>query len=299
MSILVLGTVALDSVKTPVGRKKNILGGSASHFSMSARLFTRVSLVAVIGDDFPRRHIDFLRKKGIVTDSLRRSKGKTFRWEGEYTGSMNSANTLKTELGVLLDFKPFITEKEKKIKNLFLANIDPDIQADLLGNVDSPRLVILDSMNYWIQHKRASLLRVLKMTDIYVANDEEARSLSGEYNLINAAKKLRSYGPRIILIKKGEHGILLYSDKFIFCLPAYPVYSVIDPTGAGDTFAGGFVGYLACSDKINESSIRKAAAYGTVAASFNVEDFGTARTSVLTRKDIEKRLRIFRKITLF
>lgn len=276
-----------------------MLGGSAVHFAMSARLFTDVNLVAIVGRDFPKKHIDFLRQKGVILTSLIRGKGRTFKWEGEYSGDLNTALTLNTELGVLASFKPAISEEQKKIKYIFLANIDPDIQRHLLSHLPSAKLVALDSMNYWIKHKRRALLRLLKDVDIYVANDQEARALSGETNLIKAARRLRAFGPDMILIKKGEHGVLFYGNKFVFSLPAYPTDKVVDPTGAGDTFAGGFMGYLARVKKINEGNLKKALALATVAASFNIEDFGINRTARLTIKDLKNRLTAFRKCTLF
>lgn len=300
MSLIVLGTVALDSVKTPFGKRKELLGGSAAHFSMAARLFTKVNLVAIVGRDFPKKHIDFLRSKGLNLSSLTIDKGKTFRWEGEYKGDLNSALTLNTELGVLSIFKPQVSLEQRKIENIFLANVDPDIQAHLLHKMHSPKLIGLDSMNYWIHTKRKELIKLLKYIDIYVANDQEARDLSGEHNLIKAAKRLCSFGPKMTLIKKGEHGVLFYTkNSFIFSLPAYPVEKVVDPTGAGDTFAGGFMGYLVKSGKVNSLTIKKALAYGTVAASFNVEDFGLNRTSKLTPKDLEKRLIKFKNCFSF
>jgi sugar/nucleoside kinase (ribokinase family) len=295
MSIIVLGTVALDSVKTPFGRRKELLGGSAAHFSMAARLFTKVNLVAIVGNDFGQKYISFLKSKRLNLSSLIVDKGKTFRWEGEYKGDLNSALTLNTELGVLSVFKPQISEAQRRIENIFLANVDPDIQEQLLAKMHSPKLIGLDSMNYWINTKRKELIKLLKRVDIYVANDQESRDLSGENNLIKAAKRLSSFGPKMVLIKKGEHGVLFYTASgFIFSLPAYPVDKVIDPTGAGDTFAGGFMGYLAKAGKINSLTIKKALAYGTVAASFNVEDFGLFRTSKLTRGDLERRLAKFK-----
>jgi len=297
--------VALDSVKTPFGRRKELLGGSAAHFSMAARLFTKVNLIAIVGSDFPKEHITFLRSKGINLSSLIMEGGKTFRWEGEYKGDLNSALTLNTELGVLSVFKPQVSEAQRKIENIFLANVDPDIQEHLLRKMHSPKLVGLDSMNYWINTKRKELIRLLKLIDIYVANDQEARDLSGESNLIKAAKHLSSFGPKMVLIKKGEHGVLFYSralhasSGLVFSLPAYPVEKVIDPTGAGDTFAGGFMGYLSKSGKINSAAIKKALAYGTVAASFNVEDFGLYRTSKLGARDLQRRLVKFKSCFSF
>jgi sugar/nucleoside kinase (ribokinase family) len=299
MSIIVLGTVALDTVKTPFGFRRHILGGSAVHFAMSARLFTAVNLVAIIGEDFPQKYIDFLHKKGIVLTSLIRSSGKTFKWKGEYRGDLNTALTLGTELGVLLTFRPTISEEQRNIKNIFLANVDPDIQRHLLSHFNAPHLVALDSMNYWIKHKRKSLIRLLKQVNIFVANDQEVRGLTQETNLIKAAKMLRALGPEMILIKKGEHGVIFYSDKFQFCLPAYPTEKVIDPTGAGDTFAGGFMGYLAKAKRINESNIKNALAYGTIAASFNIEGFGLDKSSRINLKDLNSRLDKFRKLILF
>ncbi len=299
MGILVLGTVALDTVKTPFGKKDFMLGGSAVHFSMSSRLFTEVSLVAVIGDDFPAKHIEFLLDKGIDLTSLIRSPGKSFKWQGEYSGDLNCALTLNTELGVLSSFKPAVAEKQRDIKYIFLANVDPDVQNHLLSHMRAPRLIGLDSMNFWIKHKRPSLIRLLKKVDIFVANDQEARDLSGEINLVKAAKKLSTLGPRMVLIKKGEHGVLFYSQSFTIVLPAYPMDKVIDPTGAGDTFAGGFMGYLAKTGKLDAATIKKALAYGTVAASFNVEDFGTEKTCGLTLKDLNNRLKQLRKIVTF
>ncbi len=299
MSILVLGTVALDSVKTPFGERKYMLGGSAVHFSMSARLFANVNLVAIIGEDFPLKHINFLRKHGVNLTSLIRTQGKTFKWEGEYGGDLNAALTLNTELGVLSAFKPRVSEDQKKIKYIFLANVDPEVQNHLLSHMHSPSLVGLDSMNFWIKHKRNALRRLLKKVNIYVANDQEARDLSQESNLLKAARRLRSFGPAMVLIKKGEHGVLFYSDKFIFSLPAYPTDKVIDPTGAGDTFAGGFMGCLTKLKRIDASSIKKALVYGTIAASFNVEGFGVNKTAALKLGDLENRLKHFRQVTLF
>jgi sugar/nucleoside kinase (ribokinase family) len=299
MSILVLGTVALDTVKTPYGKRIEMLGGSAAHFSMSARLFTEVHLVAIVGKDFPQKHVDFLRRRGIILDSLLKTGGKTFKWVGEYEQDLNCALTKKTELGVLLEFCPRVAEHQSGIENVFLANLDPDLQMKLLDCMRSPRLVGLDSMNLWIHNKRKSLLKALKRVDIFVANDREARDLTGENNLVKAARALRCLGPEMVLIKKGEHGVIFYCDKFKFCLPAYPTDTVVDPTGAGDTFAGGFMGYLSTQKKLDVSALKNAIVFGTVAASFNVESFGMERTSSLARKQLQARLKEFKKIVSF
>ena len=292
MSLLVLGTVALDNIKTPSGVKRDLLGGSAAHFSMSARLFTQVHLVAIIGRDFPKQHINFLRRKGIDLVSLKMGEGKSFRWEGEYKKEdLNTALTLATELGVLVSFIPEIAHHQKNLPNVFLANIDPDIQRGLLARMNKPRLVGLDSMNLWINHNRESLLKLMKKVDLFVANDGEARSLTGEYNLIKAAKQLRRLGPELIVVKKGEHGALFYCDQFMFSFPAYPVEKVIDPTGAGDTFAGGLVGYLSKVKKMNAKELKKAVLYGTTLSSFNVEGFGMEKTAPLMMSKVHRRMK--------
>ncbi|MFA4988140.1 MAG: PfkB family carbohydrate kinase [Candidatus Omnitrophota bacterium] len=294
MSIIVLGTVALDGVTTPSGRRNELLGGSAVHFSMAARLFTRVGLVAVIGRDFPPQHTSFLKRKGLDLASLSVGKGETFRWRGEYKGDLNTALTLRTDLGVLAEFKPLLSSGQARTRNVFLANVDPDIQGYLLDKMRSPQLVALDSMNYWIDCKKGKLLKLLKRVDIYVANDQEARELSGENNLFKAARALRGYGARMVLIKKGENGVFFQGDDFVLSLPAYPVEKVVDPTGAGDTFAGGFMGYLSRAGRVSRPVLKKALAYGTVAASFNIEGFGVERSSALRLPDLENRLGKFK-----
>jgi sugar/nucleoside kinase (ribokinase family) len=299
MSILVLGTTALDTVTTPSGKRREMLGGSAVHFSMSASHFTDVHLVAIVGEDFPKKHIAFLRKKGIVLTSLMIGKGRTFRWEGEYQGDLNAALTRSTELGVLSAFRPQVAEHQRRIENIFLANVDPDIQRSLLKKMIRPRLVGLDSMNYWIDHKRASLLRLIKNVDIFVANDAEARSLSGETSLIKAANALCRMGAPIVVVKKGEHGVLVSFEGCLFSLPAYPVEKIVDPTGAGDTFAGGFMGYLSGVKKINLKEIKRAISYGTIMASFNVQGFGVERTAALKKPEIDKRLKYYKGLLSF
>ena len=296
MSLLVSGTVALDNVKTPSGQKRLMLGGSASHFCMSASFFTKVYLSGVIGYDFPRAHLKLFGQKKIDLSSLLRLDGKTFQWDGEYKkGDFNSAITLATELGVLGNFKPCIVESQRRLPYVFLANDDPEIQAQVLSQMKCPRFVGLDSMNLWITHKKKALLDLIKQVDLFVANDGEARMLSGEHNLIKAAKYLRQLGPSMIVIKKGEHGVLFHGRQGSFAFPAFPIEKVIDPTGAGDTFAGGLVGFLAQVKKCDLAVIKKGVCYATALASFNVEGFGVQKTASLTKAMIEKRLKAFVK----
>ncbi len=292
MGLLVLGTVALDHVKTPSGTKKGMLGGSAAHFSMSARLFDDVHMVGVVGTDFPKLHLDFLKRKGINTASVSIVPGKTFRWNGEYKADdLNSAITLETEIGVLDAYAPQLTEQQKNMGHIFLANLAPAVQERLLKIVKKPQLVGLDTMNLWINTALKDLKRLMKNVDLMILNDGESRMLTGERNIVVAAKALRAMGPCVVVIKKGEHGVYVDGGGFRFAYPAYPVERVVDPTGAGDTFAGGFFGYLSKSKKVDEKTLRRAAVYGTVLASFNVEGFGMGRTAPLTMKEIEKRLK--------
>jgi sugar/nucleoside kinase (ribokinase family) len=299
VSILVLGTVALDTVTTPSGKRSAILGGSAVHFSMAARLFDRVHMVAVVGDDFPARHIVFLRRKRLDVASLARVPGSTFRWEGEYRDDLNKAVTIETGLGVLAGFQPRITHAQRSIPYVFLANVDPDIQRGLSRQFMRPRLVGLDSMNYYITTKPDSLVRAIQNVDIFFANDQEARQLSGKQNLYAAARWLSARGPRIIVIKKGEHGVFLFSRKFCAALPGYPVERVVDPTGAGDSFAGGFMGFMARSGRFDAAALRAALASATVIASFNVEGFGVEKTSNLTMRMVGARLKKYRAFIRF
>lgn len=292
MSLIVLGTVALDDIKTSTGTKRDLLGGSGTHFCMSARLFTKVHLAGIVGADFPQRHIRLLKDKGIDLTSLVRSTGKTFHWKGKYDKKdFNTAITLGTELGVLLDYEPQVADKQRNIPNVFLANLDPDMQMKFLKKMNKPEFVGLDSMNLWIAHKKKSVVRLMKKVDLFVVNDGEARQLTGETNLIKAAKHLNKIGPKLVVIKKGEHGVLFYSKQFMFSYPAYPVEQVIDPTGAGDTFAGGLMGYLSKVKKINEKELRKAVVYATTLASFNVEGFANARTAPLNLAKVNVRMK--------
>lgn len=292
MSLLVLGTIALDNVKTPFGTRRNIIGGSAVHFCMSARLFTNVSIVGVVGDDFSKKDIRLLKQKGIGTSGLQIVKGKTFRWHGAYKKEdMNTALTLATKLGVITTSPVNIPERLRRVPYVFLANIDPDQQVEVLNLMRSPKLVGLDSMNLWITHKKRSLLRLMKRVDLFVANDGEVRMLTGEQNLIKATQKLLKLGPEIIVVKKGEHGVLCHSNKFMFSYPAYPVDAVIDPTGAGDTFAGGLMGYLSHSKRITEKTLKQAVLYATTIASFNVQGFGIIKTSSLRLPVVRRRMK--------
>lgn len=292
MSLMVVGTVAIDHVATPKGIKNDMLGGSAAHFSMSARLFTKVHLAAVIGKDFPKKYISFLKARGIDLTSLIVSDGKTFRWQGEYKNNdFNTALTLATEIGVLIGYNPQVAKHQKNLPNVFLANIDPDVQMGLLRMMDKPKLVGLDSMNLWIKNKRPSLLKLMKRVDLFVANDGEAKQLTGEHNLIKAAKALRKMGPKLIVVKKGEHGVIFFSDSFMFSFPAYPVEEVVDPTGAGDTFAGGLMGYLSKTKSTSKANLKKALIYATTLASFNVEGFGMQQTASLTLPKVHQRMK--------
>lgn len=297
MDLIVLGTIALDNVKTASGVRQNLLGGSAAHFAMSARLFTKVHLVGIVGHDFPEKHIRFLKDKGIDLTSVVTHQGKSFRWDGEYRkGDYSNAMTLATELGVLVNFTPRVASHQRRIPNIFLANIDPQTQLQLLKLMGRPKLVGLDSMNLWIATQKKPLKRLMKKVDLFVANDGEARTLSGESNLIKAAKALRRMGPELIVVKKGEHGVLFYCDRFRFAFPAYPVEHVVDPTGAGDTFAGGLMGYLSKAQRLNAGTLRRAVIYATTIASFNVEDFGLKRTAALTLPEVNRRLKELLKI---
>jgi len=292
MSLLVMGTVALDDIRTSRSVKKDLLGGSAAHFAMSASLFTKVHLVGVVGEDFPKRHVALFRKKGIDLTAVEMKAGKTFHWAGEYDANdWNTAVTKATELGVLIDHQPKLTAAQARIPYVFLANGDPDFQTRLLDQVVKPKFVGLDSMNLWIRIKKPSLIKLIKRVDLFVANDQEAKMITGETNLIKAAKKLNQLGPGLIVIKKGEHGVLVYSKKFMFCFPAFPVEQVIDPTGAGDTFAGGLMGYLARTKKLDCATLKQACLHATACSSFNVEGFGVAKTAGLTLQDVNARVK--------
>lgn len=290
MSLLVVGSVALDTVKTPFGEKKEILGGAASYFSVGAALFTRVRLVGVIGEDFPPEHVAFFQSRDIDLAGLTRVKGgKTFRWSGRYVGRMDAAETLETQLNVLGENRPPIPESFLDSEFILLANDKPENQLHVAERMKRRRFMMMDTMNLWIDHFRNDLERVLRVVDGIVLNDEEARALGGDSNLITAMRRISAMGPGTVLVKKGEHGSILHSEGKFFALPAYPLESVRDPTGAGDTFAAGVMGYLASTGECSFVQMKRAMLYGTVLASYNVEDFGLDRLRTLTRADIDER----------
>jgi sugar/nucleoside kinase (ribokinase family) len=288
--LLVVGSVALDTVQTPFGRAQEALGGSATFFSYAASFFTPVRLVATVGQDFPEPHIKLLRDRGVDTRGLRVAAGQTFRWSGEYGYDLNEARTLDTQLNVFADFRPELDDEQARTPYLFLANIDPEVQLEVLRQMRGrPRLVALDTMNFWINGKRDALLRVLREVDIITINDGEARQLAEEPNLVKAARKISALGPRSVVVKRGEYGALLLDDGGFFVVPAYPLEAVFDPTGAGDTFAGGFMGYLAFRDRTDTPTVRRAMVYGSVMASFTVEDFSLNRLTQLDAREIDQR----------
>ena len=297
--MLVVGSVALDSVETPYGMVENALGGSAVYFSVSASYFTNVGVVAVIGRDFPEDHLNFLKSKRIDLRGLKRESGLTFHWKGRYSGDLNEAETIDTQLNVFEDFRPYIPEEYRESSFVFLANIDPELQLNVLEQVKRPKLTICDTMNFWIEGKLGQLKEIIKRVDILIINEGEVRQLSRETNLIKAYQKISSYGPKVLVIKQGSYGALLFTPSSVFSAPAYPLEELSDPTGAGDCFAGGFVGYLAKSQDTAEDELRKAVLYGSVMASFNVEDFSLGRLKTLTIDEIEKRFESFRKLTQF
>jgi sugar/nucleoside kinase (ribokinase family) len=299
MSILVVGSVAFDSIETPFGKVKNVLGGSAVYFSTSASFFTDVNLVAVVGEDFPQEHIDFLSSRNIDLQGLARDRGETFQWEGKYGYDLNEAQTLATRLNVFEKFKPRIPGSYAGADYIFLANIDPDLQMDVLSQVNSPKIIASDTMNYWISSKPDSLRKVVSNVDILIINEAEARQFSQEPNLVRAARKMLDLGVNTLIIKRGEYGVLMFTQTTIFAAPAYPLEEVFDPTGAGDTFAGGFMGYLANTGDTSDAGIRQAIIFGSVMASFTVEDFSLNRLKKLSYKEIEERYRGIKAMTHF
>ncbi len=300
MDILVVGSVAFDSVETPFGKVEEALGGSATYFSTSASFFADVAMVAVIGEDFPEKHVEMLKNKGIDTRGLTRvSGGKTFRWTGKYDYDLNQAHTLDTQLNVISDFDPKLPDDYKKIPYLFLANIDPELQMKVLEQVESPRLIACDTMNFWIEGKPGKLKELLKGVEMLVINEGEAREFASEANLVRAARTILSCGPKTLIVKRGEYGALMFNGNTVFSAPAYPLEDIFDPTGAGDSFAGGLIGYLANTGNLSEENIRKAIVVGSTMASFNVEAFSLDRLSKLTLDEINNRFKSFKKLTHF
>jgi sugar/nucleoside kinase (ribokinase family) len=300
MSLLVVGSVAFDAVETPFGKCEKMLGGSASHFSVSASYYTDVRIVGVVGGDFSADEQAVFDAHGVDTSDLERiPDGKTFRWFGRYDYDLNVAHTLDTQLNVFADFKPKLSEKSKGARLVFLGNIQPDLQRGVREQVPNAELVALDTMNLWIETARESLLRTIAGVDVVIINDAEARQLTEIPNLMKAARTILSWGPKALIVKRGEYGAALFTSDSYFAIPAYPLETVFDPTGAGDTFAGGFMGYLASQPTLDDAAMRRAMIFGSVMASFNVEEFGTARVQRLTHNEINERFRTFKQMTHF
>lgn len=288
MSVVVVGSMAFDTLETPFGKREMALGGSANYFSMCASFFTDVKLVAVVGDDFPVDHVDYLRSRGVGTEGLTRAPGKTFHWSGKYGYDLNEAQTLDTELNVFANFEPELPAGYKSAETVFLANIDPALQRRVLDQIDRPKLVAMDTMNFWIESENAELKKTLERVDMLFVNDTEARQLSGEHNIVKAAQAIQKMGAKTVVIKRGEHGALLFGkDDHMFFAPAYPLEDVFDPTGAGDTFAGGFLGWVdRFGGAIDDKVARQAMVMGSVMASYVVEDFSFDRMRKLDKNEI-------------
>ena len=302
MSILIVGTVAFDAIQTPFGKTDKIIGGAATYIGISSSYFSKnLNLVSVVGDDFPSSGIKLLKKHNICTKGLQiKKREKTFFWSSRYHDNMNKRDTLETHLNVLETFDPIIPEEYKDSEYLMLGNLMPSVQQKVLSQMKKrPKLVVLDTMNFWMDNFMDDLKMSLKQVDILTINDEEARQLSGEYSLIKASKKILSMGPKFLIIKKGEHGAILFNNTDTFLCPAIPLEKVKDPTGAGDSFAGGLIGYLESTGDISFENIKRAMIYGTITASFSVETFGTEKISSLTQKEINKRKELIKKITKF
>ncbi len=299
MSLLVVGSVALDSVETPFGKVVDALGGTASYFSLAASHFTEPKIVGIVGDDFPREWIDLFKRRKVDLAGLEVVPGKTFRWAGRYNYDLNTAHTLDTQLNVFSDFHPKLPAEYRNSRLVFLGNIHPDLQLEVLGQT-SAKLTVLDSMNFWIERNRESLTRVIEKVDVVLLNEAEVRQYARTHNLLVAARRILELGPKAIIVKKGEYGALLISrEREIFMAPAFPLESVKDPTGAGDSFAGGFLGSLAASRDLTPAGIRKAMIYGSVVASFTVEDFSVNRLLSVTREEIAERYDQFKRLTFF
>ena len=300
MSLLVVGSVAFDAIESPYGKVDRILGGAATYFAVAASFFTHVNLVAIVGDDFTEKDEAIFRGRKIDTLGLERAPGKSFFWSGKYSEFLNERLTLATELNVFADFNPRLPEKFRNAQHVFLANIAPDLQRSVLEQVQgTPKLVALDTMNYWIERTPAELRQTLKHVDILMINDSETRQLSNEHNLLRAARHIFKMGPSTLVVKRGEFGAMLVDQQGVFCVPAFPLEEPHDPTGAGDSFAGGFMGYLAGCGRANDGALRRAMVYGSVLGSFAVEEFGPERLRKLKRHEIHSRARQFSKLTQF
>jgi len=300
MSLLVVGSVAFDAIESPYGKVDRIIGGAATYFAVAASFFTHVNLVGIVGDDFTAKDEAIFRGRKIDTLGLERASGKSFFWAGKYSEFLNERVTLATELNVFADFNPKLPEKFRKAQHVFLANIAPDLQRSVLKQVKgTPKLAALDTMNYWIERTPAELKETLKHVDILMINDSETRQLSNEHNLLRAARHIFKLGPSTLVVKRGEYGAMLVDNKGVFCVPAFPLEEPHDPTGAGDSFAGGFMGYLAGCGQSNDAALRRAMVYGSVLGSFAVEEFGPERLRKLNRSEIQARARHFLKLTQF
>lgn len=300
--LLIVGSVAFDAIETPFGKTDKILGGAATYIGLSASFFKHeTAIVSVVGEDFPQEYLDLLTERNIDISAIEIVKGgKTFFWSGRYHNDLNSRDTLVTELNTLGDFNPVVPENYKKADVVMLGNLHPLVQASVLDQLTAtPKLVVLDTMNFWMDCALAELLQVMKRVDVITVNDEEARQLTGEYSLVKAAAKIQEMGPKYVVIKKGEHGALLFHNKQAFFAPALPLEEVFDPTGAGDTFAGGFAGYIAQSENISFDNLKNAIIYGSNMASFCVEEFGPGRMIRLTKDEVLERLQEFRSLTQF
>jgi sugar/nucleoside kinase (ribokinase family) len=301
MSILVVGSVAYDTVETPFGKAERVLGGSASFFAVAASFFVPVNLVGVVGDDFGEAQLAAFRGREIDLEGLERVPGQTFHWGGKYSFDLNARETIFTDLNVFEAFKPKIPARYRHSEHVFLGNIDPVLQRDVLDQVERPKLVACDTMNFWISGQPEELRKTLSRVDVLLINDAEARQLSGEWNMVKAARAIRAMGPRVLVVKKGEHGVLMFTEDASFAAPAYPLEEVFDPTGAGDTFAGGFVGYLAsqAGGALEATALRRAVIMGSTLASFCVEAFSLDRLLRLTRAEIDARFQLFKELTHF
>lgn len=296
MSLLVVGSVALDSVETPFGKREDALGGSATFFSTAASLFSPVKLVAVVGEDFPNEHVEFLKSRKVDLTGLTKAPGKTFRWKGRYTYELNEAHTLDTQLNVFATFAPELPAAYRESEFVFLGNIDPELQGRVLDQVKKPKLVAADTMNFWIRGKKKELLKTLERVDLLFVNDAEARELAGESNIVKAAKAIQKMGPKRVAIKRGEYGAMLFDHGHLCAAPALPLEDVFDPTGAGDSFAGGFMGHVAHKGDLEPKTLRQALAIGTVVASFTVEKFSLDRLREVTKEEVRSRFADFRKL---